>query len=585
VVAGIAFSGLASGLNTSQIIEALLTTDSTRIQTLKSQKTTISSRLSAVGNLKSKLSTLITKLEAMRFQSQVLARGATTSNTTGVTATATSSAALGTFKVTVDQLATATRRDGVGGIGTESFTSTGAGSLAASGLTLTPTAGRFTINGTAIDVAAPDEMEDFITAINAAEGSTGVRADYVVDGGGNPTKIRLYNTTTPGAPIQVGSAGDTSNFLTATKLGTATQVGDDLISTTTLGRANVSATLATARLATAPAATGTFTVNGVSFTWDSTVDSLNSITQRINSSSANVTAAYDAVANRLSFTSKSTGAQSVAVADTAGNLMAALGATTAAGATETLGANALYRVDTIAGGAQQSSTSNTIADAVQGVSFTLLKQGETANVTVSQDVDKPLAAMKEFITAFNDAAEFIRQATKRAGESGPGGPLQADSAVRMIGSQMRSMVTSGVAGLSGPYSSLMDIGVSSGAVGSAAGTTNNLVLDEAKFKEKLAADPQAVYEVLSNPTVGSQGVFHGLRTYLNGAVLPAGMLGTMTNTSNRMQSSLDSRIAESERRLETKRSRLEAQFARMEGAVAQLQAQGSRLNSQLSKLG
>jgi flagellar capping protein FliD len=131
----------------------------------------------------------------------------------------------------------------------------------------------------------------------------------------------------------------------------------------------------------------------------------------------------------------------------------------------------------------------------------------------------------------------------------------------------------------------MDIGVTSGAIGSTAGTTNNLVLDEEKFKEKLAADPQAVYELLSSATAGSEGVLHNLRTYLNGAVLPSGQLSAMSSSSTKMQSDLDLRIAQNTRRLEQKRSRLELQFARMEGAVAQLQAQGNRLNSQLNKLG
>jgi flagellar hook-associated protein 2 len=585
-VAGIAFTGLASGLNSTQIIEALLTTDNGRIAALQQQKATISSRMSAIGTLKSKLNTVIAKAEALRFQNQVMARGTATSNPVGVSATATSQAAIGSFTVTVDQLATSTRRDGATGLGTESFTATGAGSLATSGLLLTPTAGRFTINGTAIDVVAPDEVDDFIAAINAAEATTGVRADYVLDGGGNPTRVRIYNTTTPGAPIQLGSAGDTSNFLNATKLATATQVGDDVISTTTLGRANVSATLANARLATAlGGATGTFTLNGVSFNWDSSVDTINSLASRINSSAANVSASYDAVSNRLNLTAKSTGAQSIAVADTVGNLMAALRTTNGAGATEALGQNALYRVDTVAGGAQQASTTNQVAGAVQGVTFTLLKQGESSTITVNQDTEKPLAAMKEFVTAFNDAAEYIRQATRREKDGVPGGPLQAESTVRLIGTQLRAIATGGVTGLTGPYRSLMDIGVNSGAIGSIAGTTNNLQVDEAKFKERLAADPQAVYELLSSATAGSEGVFHNLRTYLNGAVLPTGQLATMSSTSTKLQVDLDRRITESTRRVDQKRARLEAQFARMEGAVAQLQQQGSRLNSQLSRLG
>jgi flagellar capping protein FliD len=66
--------------------------------------------------------------------------------------------------------------------------------------------------------------------------------------------------------------------------------------------------------------------------------------------------------------------------------------------------------------------------------------------------------------------------------------------------------------------------------------------------------------------------------------LPGGILTSMTDSASRLQSDLDLRIKEGERRIDIKRTRLEAQFVRMESAVAQLQAQGQRLNSQLGNL-
>ncbi|HEY3083499.1 MAG TPA: flagellar filament capping protein FliD [Chloroflexota bacterium] len=584
MTSSIAFSGIASGLNSSQIIDALMSVDKARIDGLQQQKTVISSRVSSVGTVKSKLNTLMSKLEALRFQSQVMARTATSSNSAAVSASATSDAALGPFDVTVDQLATATRREGALGLGQDWFDPT---LLAGSGLVLTPTAGRFTVNGVSIDVANPTRVQDFVDAINAKEfgpSGTGVHADYVLDGLGQPTGIKIYNTVNaPGTAIKLGSAADTSNFLTAAKLDTATQVADQIQSTTTLGRALVSSPLASARLTGALSqATGSFTINGQSFNWDSATSSINSLVVAINSSAANVTASYDAVSNRLNLLSKSTGGQSIAVSDTTGNLMQVLGATDAAGASETLGQNALYRVSTIAGGAQQSSASNTIGGVVPGVTFTMLSQGATSTITVGQDTDKPLAAMKDFVAAFNDVADSIRQLTKRDTDTAKGGPLQGDSSVRMIGSQLRSLATAGVAGLGGPYKSLMDVGVSSGAVGSAAGTTTSLQLDEKKFKDALAANPQGLYDVLDNMTVGSEGVFQKMRSYLNGVTLPGGILTSMTSTANARQSYLDARIQNTQRLLDQKRTRLEAQFSRMESAVAQLQAQGNRLSSQLA---
>src|SRR5205085_14372 len=121
-----------------------------------------------------------------------------------------------------------TRRVGGAGIGDSTFSS--AASLATSGLTLQPTPGKFTVNGVSIDASAAASIDDFVAAINAKTNDpltpTNVRAD-LVDSAGNPsatpTKIKLSNADGSFTAISLGSAGDTSNFLTATKLATAVQ--------------------------------------------------------------------------------------------------------------------------------------------------------------------------------------------------------------------------------------------------------------------------------------------------------------------------------------------------------------------------
>ncbi len=584
-MASVAFTGLASGLNSGQLIDAMLSVQTARVDALKARKTSITSRVSTVGTLRSKLNTLISRLEALRFQSQIMTRTVTSSNAEAVSATADNNAVVGPFDVTVDQLATATSRSGATGVGLTSFDPNAA--LGASGLLLTPTAGRFTINGVSVDVAAPTSIQDFVDAINAQTASHHVTASYVLDGGGQPAGLRLENdgTQAPGAAIQLGTAADTSNFLTATKLTTSVQVGEARESTTTLGRLIGSATLDTGRLATAlTQTTGSFTINGIAFDYDSSSDSVNSLIAEINASNANVTASYDSVSNRLSIAAKVTGAQSITVADTSGNLMAALGLTDAAGATETLGQNALYRISTIAGGAQQSSTTNVIGDVLQGVSLTL-KQASATPVTmaVSQNGDKPLAAMKDFVAAYNDVTEFIRTTSRPDANQRPG-PLQSETGIRLLGERVRSIATSQVAGLSGPYSTLSDLGLTFGAVGSAVGTTNKITLDEAKFTSALQANPSAVHEVLNSATVGSEGIFGQMRSHLNVATLPGGALSAITDTANSSQTDLDYRIRVAQERIDQRRTRLEAQFARMESALARLQSQASRLGSQLSSL-
>lgn len=581
MVSGISFSGLASGLDTPKIIDALLKVDQTRIDNLKLQRSALDSQVSSLGTLKSKLLTLQTRLDALRFQSQVLTQSATSNQPTIATATVDSTATPGTFRVTVDQLATATRRQGAANISTQWFDQ----SLApgAAGWSLAPTAGRFTINGVGITVASPTSIDDFVQAINAAQSQTGVIASYVTDGAGRSVGIQIQNdgSKPPGAAIQLGSAGDTSNFLNAAKLATATQAGETVQSTTTLGRLSTTSLLSASRLATTPAATGSFTINGVSFTYDTSTDSIATVLANINASGANVSATYDSVSDRINIAAKSTGAQSIAISDTSGDLMQALGVTTGAGATEALGTNALYRVDTVAGGAQQSSTTNTITGVLTGVTLNLLQQSATpADITVAQDTAPPLAAMKDFLTAFNDVTSFVRDNSVPTADGKPGA-FQGNLGVRLLADRLRSITTSNVTGLSGPYNSLASLGVTSGAVGSTPGTTSTLSVDETKFKDALSANPLAAYDVMNSVTAGSQGVFTQLRSYVTTNTLPTGMVGTATTTAAARQTDLDSRIAQNQRLLDLKRRHLEAQFSKMESAVAQLQSQGQRLQAQL----
>src|SRR5690606_39225724 len=149
-------------------------------------------------------------------------------------------------------------------------------------------------------------------------------------------------------------------------------------------------------------------------------------------------------------------------------------ATGVVGATQTLGQNASYRID---GGALRYSTSNTVTDAVDGVTLTL-HDTTTADVTVEVSSNSQAAsdAVKEFVSQYNKTMELIRGHTKYV-EDGNNGVLFGDSTMRMIDRRLRSILISPVAGFSGDIRTLGDVGLTFGAVGSAVGTTDTLVFN------------------------------------------------------------------------------------------------------------
>ena len=340
-------------------------------------------------------------------------------------------------------------------------------------------------------------LNDVIADINAS--AIGVTASITNDAYGRPGILTITSTQ---GNISFGNGADTSNFLNATGLLTSAS-GATRASTSSIARLSLSENLDQTSLnGGAPAAGDHFIkVNGVQIDYNAANDSLTDIINRMNASAANVTAKYDSLTDTIKIQDKATGALSLTVEDdgAGGNLAARLGLI---GAPVTMGQNAEYAID---GGPPQGSATNTIG--YNGVSLTLsaLTAGTPVTVTVSQDAAAATTAVKEFITEFNNVMKAIDTATKADGSktNNTSGPLSGDASLRQLKSDLRSIVTGAGVNLPGQYTTLSQLGISFGAVGSAIGTTNTLQLDEAKFKAALAADPTAVQSALSALTLSA----------------------------------------------------------------------------------
>ncbi len=339
----------------------------------------------------------------------------------------------------------------------------------------------------AVEVAGTDVMSlnDVIDDINNA--GIGVTAALAQDGEGRDNLLQL----TSGSTIQLGSGGDSSNFLSITSL-LQSPPGTTRTSQRGLGAVSRTDDLADARLATTLSATeGSFKVNGVEITWDSATDSLANLVTRINNSDAGVTVTYDAFTDKLKVTNDDSGALAITFEDVTGNMADALGFL---GGSTTMGQNAAYSID---GGPTRYSTSNTITDAIDGVTLTVNDTTtEAVKVNINQANNNAITSVDAFVTQFNKALDTIGGLTKYD-EGGDNGILFGDGTVRRIESELRSLVTRSVPGISGGLRTLSDIGISYGAVGAAVGTANRLVFDSAKFQAAMTKDPEAVAQLMT----------------------------------------------------------------------------------------
>lgn len=127
---GVSFSGLASGINTSQLISSLVSFEAQAIkQPLLNKKTLLQAKLSALESLASKLSAIKTKADAIDTTATFLANAANSSIATLLSATASGSAIEGSHTVTIDALAQAETRTHATAFANNDTTSAGTGTL------------------------------------------------------------------------------------------------------------------------------------------------------------------------------------------------------------------------------------------------------------------------------------------------------------------------------------------------------------------------------------------------------------------------------------------------------------------------
>ncbi len=428
------------------------------------------------------------------------------------------------------------------------------------------TAGVFTVNGQPVTVHLGDSINVILASIATATGGA-------VTGSVANNHITLQSA----AAIHLGSGGDSSNFLSVAKV-LGQPAATSISSSGPVGVVSPGATLDKANIAglDTNVSTGSFSINGVSVSYDPTKDTLNDVLGRINASAAGVTAAYDPNADSVELISSKTGNIDVSVSDGTGNLMARLGL--ASPDAHQLGESAKYEIN---GGPAQFSLSNTISNIVPGVKLTL--QSTTASavaVTVQQDASVGSKAVQDFVAAYNDLVDLIARDTAYDSDSRVAGILLGDSSLRTLQQDLdTALFVAGGArkGFSPPYVDVTTVGLDTGNVGSAPGTTSHLQFKDDTFKTALESNPAAVTHLLT-------GVFHDLSKRVLDMLAPFGPLDTMVRGQNRQIDDLQRRIDSQIDFLSRQEQVLTKQFNDLDGTLAQLQSQSSTGAAVLSAL-
>ena len=218
--------------------------------------------------------------------------------------------------------------------------------------------------------------------------------------------------------------------------------------------------------------------------------SLAGIRDAINAANAGVTAGIvnDGSGYRLTLTSRDTGAANalrIVVADGDGTHTDSSGLSqlmfdgrSSSGVQNLTQSAAAQNASVTIDGIVISKASNTITDAIEGVTLNLLKQsvvGTTTNLMVVRDSTGIRGAVESFVKAYNDSAKALADLSAYNATTKRAAILQGDSAVRSIQSELRRTLTSALNTAGGGLTALSDIGI-------AFQTDGRLKLDSAKLQ-------------------------------------------------------------------------------------------------------
>lgn len=108
-----------------------------------------------------------------------------------------------------------------------------------------------------------------------------------------------------------------------------------------------------------------------------------------------------------------------------------------------------------------NKSSNTVSNAIEGVTLNLLKAdiGNPTTLTIARDTAGVQASIQSFVSAFNDLDNTIKDLSKYDAESQRASVLTGDSTLRSIQSQLRSVFNTPLSTAGGGLSTLSEIGL------------------------------------------------------------------------------------------------------------------------------
>jgi len=223
-----------------------------------------------------------------------------------------------------------------------------------------------------------------------------------------------------------------------------------------------------------------------------------------------------------------------------------------------------------------NSASNTVTNAIQGVTLTLNKN-TAATLTVTRDTSAVSTAVSGFVDAYNALASQLKSRSAYGNATAQAGALAGDGTLRLMLDQMRGIMnTPATPASGGTLTSLSQVGIAFQADGT-------LKLDSSKLNSAMTDNFSDVTNLFSS-TAPTAGFATRLNTWATSAVSAGGLIDTRTSSLNTSIKSYNDQISKLEVRMAAIQKQYTATYSNLNMMLSNMNSTSTYLTQQIAKM-
>ncbi|MHB8813008.1 MAG: flagellar filament capping protein FliD [Steroidobacteraceae bacterium] len=225
-------------------------------------------------------------------------------------------------------------------------------------------------------------------------------------------------------------------------------------------------------------------------------------------------------------------------------------------------------------GVQYTSASNTVSDALSGVTLDLLATTTSpATLTVATDATSVEGNIDAFVAAYNTLQGSLSSLGSYDATTSTAGPMMGDALLSSIQNQIRSALYSIVNTGSSTYSSLASIGITTNSNGT-------LSVNGSTLSTALSSDFTAVSQLFA----GSGGVAATLNSQITTDLQAGGPIDSRSQTLVQQEDALTQQSSQLSQQMSALTASLTAQYSSLNTLLSSLQSTSSYLTQAFASL-